>query len=90
MFGFWKSNDESWRNKFASTEAMVKRGHIAWDNADVELRTLLLKNVMDIEDDRLFLAYVHAAWGQIPESVQLKIAGAVMVYQETPDVLRGR
>lgn len=92
MFNFFrsKSDYESLRRKFTGTEALVKHAHVVWNNADVELRTLLLRNVAIIKDDRLFLAYVNAPWGQIPDEVRLKITAAVMVYEDAPDLLRNR
>jgi hypothetical protein len=60
-----------------------RRAHTVWNSADVELRTLLLKNATNIKDDRIFSAHVNASWRQIPDSVRLKITTAVMVYEDT-------
>ena len=76
-------------NPHARAEALVKHAHSVWDKADVELRTLLLRNVKDFEDDRLFLAYVHAPWAQLPDDFRLHLTRVIVVYEDTPGVLKG-
>lgn len=77
-------------NPHARAEALVKHAHSVWDKADVELRTLLLRNVKDFEDDRLFLAYVNAPWAQLPDNFRLNLTRVIIVYEDTPGVLKGR
>ena|ERR1700722_7928376 len=78
MFGFRKSKTASQRNLYATAEAELKLAKTAWDSADVDRRTSLLKKAIDIKDDKLFLAYVHAPWPQIPGGVQLKLDMAMI------------
>jgi hypothetical protein len=83
MFGLFKRH-----NPHASLEAKIRRAHAVWDTADVEVRTTLIRSILNIEDDRLFLAYVNAQWARLPDDVRAKITGAVMVYDDTPGLLR--
>ncbi len=83
MFGFRS-------NPHARVEALVRHAHSVWDKADVELRTLLLNNVRDFDDDRLFLTYVLAPWAQLPDDFRLNLARVIVVYEDTPGVLKGR
>ena len=83
MFGLFNR-----RNPHAAIEARARRAHTVWDTSDVEVRTMLVRSVLTINDDRLFLAYVNASWAQLPDSVRAKITGAVMVYDDTPGLLR--
>lgn len=83
MFGFLNSKAASRQKAQVGAEAMVRHGHAVWDSADVERRTSLLRRVIDIKDDRLFLAYVHAPWSQIPSDVRVNLALAVIAQEET-------
>jgi hypothetical protein len=83
MFDFLNFKSVSDRKAEAGVEATFRHGHTVWDSADVERRTSLLRRVIDIQDDRLFLAYVHAPWSQIPNEIQVKLALAVMAQEET-------
>lgn len=83
MFGFLNSKAASQRKAEAGAEAMVRHAKSVWDLADLERRTSLLKRSIDIQDDKLFLAYVHAPWSQIPNGVRLKLALAVTAQEET-------
>jgi len=78
MFGLFGSKSAEQRKSEASAEARVKRAHSVWDYADLSKRTSLLRNVIDTQDDRIFLAYVHAPWSQIPYGDQMKLALEVM------------
>jgi hypothetical protein len=55
-----------------SQEAFKQVGHM-WDSSDVEKRAKLLGNIEGLEDDRMFLAIVHAPWAQLPESTRIKL-----------------
>ena len=59
-----------------------------WDIAEIAVRTLLVRGVLTIEDDRLLLAYVNASWWRLPELVRAKISAAIILYNETPELLR--
>lgn len=83
MFGLFGK-----RNPHAAIEAKARRAHSVWDTADVELRTMLLRSVLNIDDQQLFLAYVNAPWGRLSDSVRVKLIGAVIVYDDTPGLLR--
>src|SRR5208337_753078 len=52
--------------------------HRVRDSADVAKRTEMLEAAVEIENDRMFLALVHAPWSQLPESTRLKIAEALI------------
>ena len=78
MFGFLGSKEASQRKSEAAVVASVKRAQNVWDYADLDSRTSLLKKVINTQDDRLFLAYVHAAWSQIPYSDQMKLVMEIM------------
>lgn len=82
MFGFLNSKAASQRKAEAAAEATVRHGHVVWDMADVERRTSLLRRALGTQDDRLFLAYIHAPWSQIPDGVRVKLALAVMAQEE--------
>ena len=58
--------------------ARVKRAQGMWDYANLSKRTLLLRGIIDTQDDRLFLAYVHAPWLQIPYGDRMKLTMEVM------------
>jgi hypothetical protein len=77
MFGFGSKAAEQ-RKSEASVAARIKRAQGMWDYADLSKRTSLLKNVIDTQDDRLFLAYVHAPWSQIPYDDRRKLTIEVM------------
>lgn len=83
MFGFLNPKAVSQRKAVAGAEAMVRHAKSVWDSSDLERRTLLLKRSIDIQDDKLFLAYVHAPWSQMPNGVQIKLALAVAAQEET-------
>ena len=55
-----------------SQEAFKQVGH-TWDSSDVEKRTKLLGSIEGLEDDRVFLAIVHAPWSQLPESTRVRL-----------------
>jgi hypothetical protein len=78
MFGFLGSKEASQRKSEAAVVASVKCAQNVWDYADLDSRTSLLKKVINTQDDRLFLAYVHAAWSQIPYSDQMKLVMEIM------------
>src|SRR6202034_832252 len=48
------------------------------DYGDLSKRSSLLKKIIDTQDDRLFSAYVHAPWSQIPFNDQVKLTMEVM------------
>ncbi|MDE3188248.1 MAG: hypothetical protein KGM96_12115 [Acidobacteriota bacterium] len=77
MFGFGSKAAEQ-RKSEAAAEARVKRAHSVWDYADLSKRTSLLNNIIDTQDDKIFLAYVHAPWSQIPFNDQMKLTMEVM------------
>ena len=77
MFGFGSKAAEQ-RKSQASAEARVKRANSVWDYADLSKRTSMLRNVIDTQDDRTFLAYVHAPWSQIPYGDRMKLTLEVM------------
>lgn len=77
MFGFRSKAAERPKSDGAA-EAKVKRAQSVWDYADLSKRTSLLRAVIDTQDDRLFLAYVHAPWSQIPYGDQMKLTMEVM------------
>jgi len=78
MFGFMGSKAAAQRKSEAAAMASVKRAQYVWDYADLSKRTSLLKRVINAQDDRLFLAYVHATWPQIPYSDRMKLVLEVM------------
>lgn len=88
MFGFSGNKSAEQRKSEAAAEARVKRAHGVWDYADLGKRTSLLKNVIDTQDDRVFLAYVHAPWSQIPWADQMKLAIEVMKYDDNERLAR--
>jgi len=55
-----------------SQDAFKQVGH-TWDSSDVEKRAKLLGNIEGLEDDRVFLAIVHAPWSQLPESTRVRL-----------------
>ena len=59
-----------------------------WEIADIAVRTLIVRSVMTIEDGRLLLAYVNAPWWRLPELVRMKISAAIILYSDTPELLR--
>ena len=59
-----------------------------WEIADIAVRTLMVRSVMTIEDGRLLLAYVNAPWWRLPELVRMKISAAIILYSDTPELLR--
>jgi hypothetical protein len=73
MFGLWGSKAKSQHGSEAATLATIKRAQSFWDLAELGTRTSLLKRVIETEDDRLFLAYVHSKWSQIPYSDQMNL-----------------
>jgi hypothetical protein len=77
VFGFGAKAAEQ-RKSEAGVAARIKRAQGMWDYADLSKRTSLLTNVIDTQDDRLFLAYVHAPWSQIPYDDQMKLTMQVM------------
>ena len=78
MFGFMGSKKASQRKSEAGVVASVKRAQSVWDYADLDKRTSLLGKIINTQDDRLFLAYVHATWTQIPYDHQMKLVLEVM------------
>lgn len=72
MFGFGSKTAEQ-RKSEAAVAAGIKRAQGMWDYADLSKRTSLLRNVIDTQDDRVFLAYVHAPWSQIPYDNRMKL-----------------
>lgn len=83
MFGFLNPKAATQRKAQAGAEAMVRHTKSVWDLADLERRVSLLKRSLQIQDDKLLLAYVHAPWSQIPNGVQVKLALAVTAQEET-------
>ncbi len=74
MFGLFGSKSPTRQNPYATAEAAVKNTGRVWDSADVEKRAKLLEGTIDIENDRMFLAFVNAPWSQLPESTRLKLS----------------
>lgn len=87
MFGFGSKAAEQ-RKHEASLEATVKRAHSVWDYADLSKRTSLLRKVIDTQDDRIFSAYVHAPWSQIPQGDQMKLTIEVMKLDDNERLAR--
>lgn len=78
MFGLFGSKTAEQRKSEAGVAARIKRAQSMWDYADLSKRTSLLTNVIDTQDDRLFLTYFHAPWSQIPYGDQMKLTIEVM------------
>lgn len=78
MFGFLGSKTASQRKSEAGVVASVKRAQSVWDCADLDKRVSLLRRIINTQDDRLFLAYVHATWAQIRYDHQMKLVLEVM------------
>ncbi len=88
LLTFLKSKAASRRAPNAALQRALKRAHAVWDNADMEKRTLLLKSATEIQGEKVLLASVHVQWAQLPEHVRTKLAAIVLVYEETPEILR--
>jgi hypothetical protein len=73
-----KQSNIAQRKSEAGVMAYVKLTHNVWDSADLIKRTSLLGRTINPQDDRLFLAYVHAPWTQIPYDDQMKLVMEVM------------
>jgi len=78
MFGFLDSKTAAQRKSEAGVMASIQRAKNVWENADLNERMTLLKRVINIQDDRLFLAYIHSAWSQIPNDDQWKLIMEIM------------
>jgi hypothetical protein len=87
MFGFLKAKRESQQGGTSSLGRLVKLASVFWDAADIEVRSLLLRNLKNFEDDKLFLAYVNAPFSRLPYKVQLAMGPLVNIYQQTPSLL---
>ena len=86
MFGFLKAKRES-QGGASSLGRLVKQAAVVWDAADVEKRSLLLRNLKTFEDDRQFLAYVNAPFSRLPYEVQWAMGPLIDIYRQTPSLL---
>ena len=84
MLGLFGSKNSTRRNSYAALEEAVENAGRVWDTADVEKRVELLEKAKRIEDDRMFLAFVHVPWSQLPESTRLGIF-EVLAKRDTED-----
>lgn len=69
-------------------QAHVNRAATVWNNTDTETRVLLLRNTSSTDDPQLFQAYVQSPYGRLPEKLKAQLVAVIIVYEETPSVLR--
>lgn len=88
MFSFSATKSAEQRKSEAALAAKIEHAQSAWGLADLGKRTSLLKNVIHTQDDRVFLAYVHAPWSQIPWEAQMKLTVEVMKHDDNERLAR--
>lgn len=88
MFEFLSTKSAAQRKSEAGAVEAVRRAQAVWSNADLSKRTSLLSKVIDTQDDRVFLAYVHSQWSQIPYDDRMKLTLQVMKYEDNERVAR--
>jgi hypothetical protein len=83
LFGLGEKK-ERWPGEH-KMQADFNRAAAFWNASDVRMRVKLLNGIHREDDPQVFQAYVQARWNALPESLQLKLMGAVLVYRENPE-----